>query len=157
MALEKGVNSYVTVAEADAYFADRLEADVWSGSSAAVKAQALITATSIIDQYEFLGEAVSDTQPLAFPRKGVYFDTKLGRNVEFAPFVPDRVLVGTYELALHLMSNTDVLNPSGTVGSIKVDVIELKYIKNSEKSPERVRSILRPLRRNSSQQWWRAN
>lgn len=42
-------NSYVTVAEADAYFADRPFSETWSGLSAGEKEASLITATRTIE------------------------------------------------------------------------------------------------------------
>jgi len=44
MAVEKGTNSFCTVAEADAWFADRLGADRWTAASAGTKGAALVTA-----------------------------------------------------------------------------------------------------------------
>jgi hypothetical protein len=62
-----GVNSYVTEAEATAYFADRFGFDLWTPSTQ--KDAALVSARQILDAYcSWYGDPVSDTQPLAFPR-----------------------------------------------------------------------------------------
>lgn len=90
MALNKGINSYVTVAEGEAYFKDRLDSTGWSSADTTVKANALVTATSILDSLYWTGVAVSSTQPLAFPRAGSYFDPRLGTTVQLAN-VPKRV------------------------------------------------------------------
>ena len=42
-------NSYVTLTEADTYFADRLRVDAWSGASSADKEKALLTACRHIE------------------------------------------------------------------------------------------------------------
>lgn len=42
-------NSYVTLAEAEAYFADRLRVDAWTGASSADKEKALLTACRHIE------------------------------------------------------------------------------------------------------------
>lgn len=44
MALQVGTNSWVSQAEADAYLADRLGADAWTGATSQKKDQALVTA-----------------------------------------------------------------------------------------------------------------
>ena len=48
MALVKGVNSYATVAEADAYFLNRLDVAAWNDADETQKYQSLITATSFL-------------------------------------------------------------------------------------------------------------
>lgn len=72
---DKDANSYASVEEADAYFAVRLNADLWTNSPVDTKAKALILATSLIDQLEFSGRKVSvssedlpDYQALQWPR-----------------------------------------------------------------------------------------
>jgi hypothetical protein len=44
MAVDKGVNSFCTVAEADTWFADRLGATAWTGATETEKSAALVTA-----------------------------------------------------------------------------------------------------------------
>ena len=65
-------NSYVSVADADAYFANLLSFDQWDGlGDEDTKARALITATAALDQLTFWGDAVTTTQALRFPRRYV--------------------------------------------------------------------------------------
>ena len=90
MALVKGTNSYVTVAEADSYFAERLHSETWSGASPTDKEKALITATGLLDQKPWVGEAEDELQPLAFPRIGYYYDPKYGRDLDLID-TPERV------------------------------------------------------------------
>lgn len=61
-------NSYVTIDEADAYFAFRFGAGAWQALSSANKEVALRHATQSIDQQRLRGYQVQDTQALAFPR-----------------------------------------------------------------------------------------
>lgn len=63
-----GENSYVDVAEADEYFAGRLDADAWEGSDTDTKAKALITATRRIDMQRLRGKKADPKQKLQFPR-----------------------------------------------------------------------------------------
>lgn len=158
MALVKGTNSYVTVGEADAYFADRLNASAWSSLTSPQKEQALVTATTIIDENNWVGTALYEDQVLAFPRAGSYFDTKLGSEIVLTESYPLRLVNAVYELALHLYSNPDTYNASGAIDKIKVGPIELTGITETAKSPHIVRTLIRPLLTNGGRNlWWRSN
>ncbi len=155
MALTKDTNSYVTVAEADSFFADRLQASEWTTADNKSKSKALITATSIIDSFDYAGTAVSGT--LAFPRNGFYFDPRAGRSLAMAT-VPSRVLTATCELALHLLSNSDLLSDTGGVKSIEVGSISIEGLKDPSQVPSMVSKLLKPLKVNGgSDGWWRNN
>jgi hypothetical protein len=78
MAIEAAVggessNSYVTLQEAEAYFAERLRVDAWTGASDADKEKALLTACRHLERHRYCdggGPAFTDPrQRLAFPRK----------------------------------------------------------------------------------------
>lgn len=66
--LTVGTNSYATVAEATAYFDERLWSDDWYEFNIDQQAQALITATKAVDRLTFKGRKKSITQVLKFPR-----------------------------------------------------------------------------------------
>jgi len=158
MALVKGVNSYATVAEADSYFADRLDVAAWSEASELQKGQSLVTATSILDGLNWIGFAVSDSQALAFPRVGSYFDPRLGMDVAMTSSVPTRVITATYELAYHLLNNDGILDDSGSVVDLQVGAISLKTISSPNKVPQNVNRFIKPLLvNNGTNVWWRAN
>jgi hypothetical protein len=159
MALVKGVNSYVTVAEADVYFADMLDALAWTTANATLKAQALITATSLLDSSAWAGTALDELQSLAFPRSGYYFDPRLGTTVEFdGVTIPLQLLKAVKDLANYLLNNAGATIPGGSVENVQVGSISLTKIKNAEAVPAFVTRLLRPLFSNSgSTSWWRAN
>lgn len=159
MALTKGVNSYATVAEADSYFENRLDVAAWTSASAEQKAQALITATMLLDEQSWVGYAVSDSQDLAFPRIGSYFDPKQGTEVLFSDtVVPKRIITATYELAYHFLNNDGLLDDTGSVESIVVGSINLTRVKNANSIPYFVKKMYGPLlENNGSNTWWRAN
>jgi len=159
MALSKGVNSYVTVEEADLYFADKLDVAAWVEADATLKAQALITATSMLDLMSWTGSAVYEDQDLAFPRTGEYFDPKIGSLVVLEEtVVPNRIIKANLELAYHLLNNDGLLDSSGTVKNLEVGSIKLEFINNPNKLSNSVRSLTRPLLVNAgSKTWWRAN
>jgi hypothetical protein len=158
MALAKGTNSYATVEEADAYFADRIDVAAWTGASGDQKADALVTASQLLDDMQWAGTAVSEGQPLAFPRNGQYFDPRLGTIVYFTTDVPSRLVKATFELAHHLLNNDGVLDDSGGAKSIKVGTISLDLIRAPSRIPGIVRSTVKPMLVNTgSSSWWRAN
>ena len=158
MALSKGTNSYVTVAEADSYFEDRIDAAAWSAATTDQKSQALVTATSLLDEMSWTGIAVSDTQALAFPRSGTYFDPRAGTEVVLDNNVPRRITQAVSELAYHLLNNDGLLDDTGGVVNLKIGSISLETISNPKSIPISVKRIIKPLLANAgSNAWWRAN
>ncbi len=158
MALSKGTNSYATVREADAYFADRLGAAAWGEASDEQKAQALVTASSILDGMSWSGEAVSQDQKMAFPRNGWFFDPFVGAEVEMGAGVPGRVVKAAFELASHYLSEDSALESSGEVRNLSVGSIRLEFIQKASRIPSDVKNLIRPLLVNSGARvWWRAN
>ena len=158
MAVLKGVNSYVTVAEADAYFADRINVSAWTDATPTLKGQALVTATQILDDQRWIGTAISEDQDLAFPRSGEYFDPRLGSSVYISEETPKRILTATYELALHLLLNSSLLEDTGGVTSLNVGPIQLTSITKASLLSKSVKTAITPLLVNAgSNSWWRSN
>lgn len=156
MALVVGTNSYVNVADTDVYFADRLGIAAWTASNATVKAQALITATSYLDNLQWIGSTIGVSQALAFPRVAEYFDPRTG-SVEYLSGVPDRIIKATMELALHYVANPDALDSVSSVKSLEVGSVKLTNILPTPRVPHAVTQLIKPLRVNSGNNWWRAN
>lgn len=79
-----GVNSYVSVADADAYFNERLFCTAWTGASEDDKARALIMAAKAIDRQLLKGSKkdTDDNQPLAFPRCYTV-DTRIATSLNY--------------------------------------------------------------------------
>ena len=159
MALTKGVNSYATVEEASAYFADRLDVDAWTSATAEMQAQALVTATQSLDDMTWTGVVVSASQPLAWPRYGSYRDPKLGMLVNLSgDSVPDRIVKATYELAYHLLNNDGLMDSTGSVKELTVGPITLKGLTETSKASVPVRNLTTCLLKGGGQKlWWRAN
>lgn len=152
MPLIKGTNSYVDVSEADAYFSTRLGSSAWVEALEPTKESALVTATQVLNQMEWAGLPVSSDQPLAFPRSiaDVYETT------------PVRILQATYEMALHLLNNPDLLDDTGGVESLSVGPISLYEIRSPKLIPQVVQRLIAPYSLSSgaikgSRAWWRAN
>ena len=159
MALTKNTNSYVTVAEADAYFADRLDVDAWVTAPESQKAQALVTATTMLDSLNWTGIAVSDSQPLAFPRSGDYFDPRIGSDISLSSAAAlQRLNSATFEFAYHLLNNDGLLDDTGSVESIDVGNISLKLVQTPNMMPSIVQRKIKPMLVNQgARTWWRAN
>jgi len=158
MALIKGTNSYATVAEADAYFTDRLDVVAWTSATVDQKPQALVTATSILEDMPWVGITISELQPLAFPRVGTYYDPRLGRNVTFDSITPNRIILASYELAHHLLNNDGLLDDTGCASELSISSISLGSIRPTNLIPANVKRLIRPLLVNAgSSNWWRAN
>src|SRR5687767_4534435 len=109
-------NSYVTRAEANAYFADRAWASAWASATDATKDAALISATDRLDVEWYAGRktnggfdsAGAAQQALQWPRAwvedrdGFWYDQN---------FVPAEVKEATYLLALEIVKS-DTLKES---------------------------------------------
>lgn len=157
MALVKGTNSYATVTEADSYFRDRLDVDAWTNASATIKAQALITATAYIDDSEWSGSVMDESQSLAFPRSGEYFDPRLGLNKSMET-IPTRVIHAVFEQALHLLNNEGLFDDTGSVIDLQIASISLTRVKSANKKSSTVKRLIAPLLKNKgTDSWWRAN
>lgn len=158
MAATKGRNTYVSIAEANTYFADRVSADNWNTADDILRGKALVTATSLLEEMRWNGTAISEDQSLAFPRNIEYFDPRLGVYKYINDEIPDRVLKAQMELALHLLDNDGVLNETSQPTSISLGEISITGTARQSKIPSRVRELIRPLLQNGgSQSWWRAN
>lgn len=158
MALAVGVNSFVSLADAEAYFADRLDVAAWTEATDPQKEAALVTATSILDGKTWAGYAVAEDQDLAFPRLGSYFDPKVGYAIVFPEDVPDRVKKATYELAYHLLNNDGLLDDTGSVDGLTIGPVRLFDLQRAATVPSIVFNLIRPMLMNGGRnQWWRAN
>jgi len=159
MALQKGVNSYGDVSDADAYFSDRLDVAAWTGATSDRKGQALVTACAMLDGLEWRGYAVSEDQTQAFPRVGEYIEPKLGRVLCMDP-TPDRILKASFEQAYHLLNNAGLLDDTGRVRDLAVSGVNLTKIEPASRFPKVVTDMIKPLLARGSvnnRSWWRAN
>jgi hypothetical protein len=183
MSLVLGVNSYATLDEAELYFENRLDVAAWSTADDDTKEQALVTATSYLDQLSFAGYTTEDTQNLAWPRVGGVNLLSRGRDLVFSstytwadisgsasfeaafkalPYEIQLVKQATFEQAYHLINNDGLLDYTGdSPDSIKVGSITLDGLGRTSSAPERpsvVNKLLRPIRSIGGQHtWFRSN
>ena len=155
-----GLNSYVTVDEAHAYFDNQFNAEEWFDSNESEKA--LVTASGILTRLSWLGTATpTSTNPLAWPRNITTFVPINGTDVTLTDdrstvsnggTIPQFIKDATCELAAHIIRNgaTTITNESGgpvvrdlTVGSIRL-TFDLSGRKSYIDLPEIVYSIISP-------------
>jgi hypothetical protein len=133
-------NSYVTLADADAYFETTPDATNWDDKTDDQKNRALISATRWIDALSFYGKRCSETQALKWPRKDYKVD-----GIELAcTLIPIGIEVATYELARAFANDTDAITGStGTTGiydQVELGELKVKY-KASSMTPGVINNV----------------
>lgn len=124
-------NSYVTVAEADAYFSDSFGKGLWASALPADKDALVISASRSLDQFiTWSGQKTSDTQSMEWPRNNAY--DKTGRlypnNV-----IPGPVRFAAFELAYYMLQNGGLSFAEQSVDRVKVGPVDVEF---SEKSTD---------------------
>lgn len=94
--------AYLTVAEANTYFASRLHKLAWDEATSNSKGIALAEATERIDRLRFAGWPVDSEQVNEFPRYYDYVDGAEGTET-----VPEDIEKATAEVALALLDGVD--------------------------------------------------
>jgi hypothetical protein len=125
---DASANSYITLAEADAYVEAMIgSTDVvkWSDLNDDLRNRALTAATQRLDRERFLGARATDTQALQWPRTGVRKpDTYINTYAVGFPFrittdyftdteIPAQIKHAQIELAVYLKNNPDGISLSG--------------------------------------------
>jgi hypothetical protein len=162
MALTIGVDSYLSLVDAETYFAKRIDVASWVAATEIEKEAALATASLQLNNLSWIGTITDVNQSLAFPRNGDYYDPMAGKRIYLDPLVvPNRILVGVCEQAYHLINNDGILDNSDAPSEIKVGPIELKGLNKTVKSTVSpiAKNFFKPLLRrdSSSNMWFRAN
>lgn len=98
--LTLATDTFIILADADAYLGFRLRAHEWGTATEADKEAALRMATAMINRERFAGRIANQNQPLAWPRVGVA-DPE-GRPVP-STTIPAAIAHATAELALFLL------------------------------------------------------
>jgi hypothetical protein len=147
-------NSYVSLADAETYFDDRINSAVngnWENTSAGVartdaeKSAALVTASRRIDEEQFVGYKVSTTQALKFPRYGAYDEDGIPFSTTA---IPEVVKQATCLTALELL-RADFLQEDymGNFSYFQSGTVQIKQFSQSStgKLPAEARRLLRYL------------
>ena len=125
-------NSYVTLAEADAYFETVPSSTQWDNKQDDKKNRALISATRWIDSFVYYGDRCDDGQALKFPRNNYQVD-----GVELScDLIPQNIKYAQYELARALANETDAMTGNtgtdGNIEEVKLGDIQVKYNTTSQ-------------------------
>jgi hypothetical protein len=138
-------NSYATFVEANAYFAGRLGGEAWNDVENG--SLALITATSELEKLSYRGSKATESQALKFPRTGIDQDG----------VIPLPLKQATYELALYLAQNLEILESGGDLSEFKSLTIGNNEIAiqptgsgSGEAIPSRILSLLSSLLKSES-------
>ena len=116
-------NSYVTLAEADAYFDGTAHNQEWGTHSDGYKEAALIQATQWLDLLGWAGKCCNSTQRLQWPRENI---TCFCRDAVCTE-IPLQVKDATYELAFKLIHDPDAI-----CGGVKGPVIKEGPVKKQQ-------------------------
>jgi hypothetical protein len=129
-----GTNTYISLADANTYFADRLNTDVWTAATDDQKNKALLMACKVIDDQRYQGQPFLYTQSLAFPRYGL---TNRQRQPLPTLATPDDVKYAQCEQALFTLEMVNNYNATSERRQlIREGVSELKIGDYSEKYRE---------------------
>jgi len=128
-------NSYITLAEAQAYADGDIDAVEWYAASTDQRTRALITATRNLDLVGFVGTRSTTTQALAWPRK----DFKTTEKTYADDEIPAEIKTATWELAKSLVKDMVVAGqvagstplipgiPNAGLKRVKLDVMEVEW------------------------------
>lgn len=143
-------NSYVTLVDAEAYFASRRDDAAWESASEDEKVEALIMATARLEEEDFAGLPVypptgtspSQTQALKWPRWGA----KTPDGYQYlSTVIPQPLKDACCELALVLL-NTDLFADTGLEGFEELNLGPLKlkprHIQEAGELPEVIKRKL---------------
>ncbi len=120
-------NSFVTLDEANNYFATVPDSSTWDDKTVDQKKRALISATRWIDSFVYYGDRCDDGQALKFPRNNYQVD-----GVELScSTIPLNIKYAQYELARALANDTDVITGTtgkeGNISEAKLGDLEVKF------------------------------
>ena len=145
-------NSYVTVAEANEYFSNRLHSEVWEEFDG--KAPALITASNILDWYlKWKGSKSTSTQSMEWPRVNAFnkYGVEIADNI-----IPEAVKQAVFELALSSIPSDRIEdNPTSGYEQMKIGSLMLKMAdgvsaSSSDALPDKIWKILSGLYQKSN-------
>lgn len=149
-------NSYLSVSQADDYFAGHLEGETWWGiQTTPQKQQALVMATVRLEAEMWGGSKTLATQRLQWPRE--WISTRDGDPAPDGSYyrdantIPDELMYATCELALHylkkvagefLLSDDELQTASSySVGPLTVDIKGNK----GDWLPDKVKQLLQAI------------
>lgn len=127
MSLTVGEDSYISLDDADTYWANHIGGSNWSAASTPEKEQALRAATQYVDKhYNWLGDHPGTDQELSWPRLNVI--DKNGRTIA-SNIIPDEVKDAVSYIADQVLGD-GILSPRGRdseISRLKAGSVEIEY------------------------------
>jgi len=125
MALTIGINTFTTLDEADAYFADRLYSEDWENADTEDRERALRMAARVMNRLPWHGSLTSDSQVMAWPRQGI---VDRERRAVAVTTTPQDIKDAQCELALAFIREDLTGDDSNRgVKRIKAGSVEMEY------------------------------
>ncbi|ONF95984.1 DnaT-like ssDNA-binding protein [Sphingomonas jeddahensis] len=143
--IRAGVNSYISLAEAQAIAATRLFAAAWNGAAEATRSQALITATALLDRMRWQGRPLAPTQPLAWPR----VSDRAPHGYPATADTPPAIITACVELAVHLLTQGQH-SGAPVMQRMLGDSMTMYFPTIADELPKHVRRLIEPHLRASS-------
>ncbi|WP_413061531.1 DnaT-like ssDNA-binding protein [Sphingomonas carotinifaciens] len=143
--IRAGVNSYVSLCDAQAVAETRLFAGAWTSAREPAQSQALITATALLDRLRWQGRPVAPTQPLAWPR----VPDRCPHGYPLAAATPPAIVTACVELAIHLLTQGQ-LPGAPVMQRMLGDSMTMYFPTIADELPKHVRRLIEPHLRASS-------
>jgi hypothetical protein len=140
-----GVDSYISLADADGYANSRLFGAAWSAAAVNDRHRALRSATDALDGLSWRGRPVAASQPLAWPR--VASAAPRGYPL-VAPF-PSAVERACVELASHMLRNGQLSNRMIQTTMLG-DAMTIAFPTVADELPTHIRRLIEPFLASSS-------
>lgn len=134
------VSHYGTVDDGDTYFNSGLWGRKWKASSPARKSQSLVSATQVIDKFNYCGCKAFEGQVLQFPRKNSYTDTNGDVTITSDDVVPKDITIATYLIADKLLDGWDPDMEADNMSTLQNKYDKVSVMNTREFIPEHVRA-----------------
>jgi hypothetical protein len=136
------MNSYCDLAVADTYFAFRFGGEAWADFDEAKKEALLVRATNRLETLKYGGLKFVRTQPLLWPRSGIYDDEG---NLYAPNILPTKLKQATCEMALWYWTEEDRYFSDvdlDQVESYKVGPLDVKAKQGAKALPQEALDLI---------------
>ena len=138
-------NSYLSVTEADDYFAGRFGADKWSTFTNTQKQQLLVTSTKQLDTASFNGRKSKVIQSLQWPRQAL---VDLDGNALDDTVIPSKLKEATCEMAYWIWTEEDRILSDVEIQQVdtyKVGPLDIQVNKNRIIFPIKAEELIKSI------------
>ncbi|MCZ2112270.1 MAG: hypothetical protein LC131_00250 [Anaerolineae bacterium] len=135
-------NSYVTVAEADAYFAEQFGYSAWDLVVQADREACVITASRSLDSYMvWAGQRATDVQSMEWPRSGSY--DRYGNPID-DDVIPNVLKQAVFETAFIILTKGGLEFGGRRYDKVKVAVVDVTFSRSQDSSgiPKYIEELL---------------